>query len=137
MSLHQVNKDIHYLKESNCSFGAKRKQPPIQQTDDEVCSICFISLGENPPITTTVCNHQFHTECLCQWLRRTNVKERTNCPVCRRIFTSDQVDSICGPEVKRPPIASRKIDVELLEDPIRRAQLGMRPATRITDDGDW
>jgi hypothetical protein len=47
-----------------------------QETNN--CSICFDTMSNNGPLTTTPCGHKFHSECLNTWLRTKNT-----CPLCR------------------------------------------------------
>lgn len=57
-------------------------RPPLRtapgrtiETDD--CSICLDTLASNPS-QTLHCGHQFHQECVTQWLKRSS-----QCPICR------------------------------------------------------
>lgn len=43
-----------------------------------ICKICQAGVGEGQRVTAIGCAHQFHAECLLQWLGR-----HVHCPVCR------------------------------------------------------
>ena len=43
------------------------------------CSICLQNNNKNESITTYECNHNFHLNCLNEW-----VKNNPNCPNCRK-----------------------------------------------------
>ena len=45
-------------------------------TTSDICAICHESYT-NKNISVTDCNHKFHTNCLCKWL-----KEHDTCPIC-------------------------------------------------------
>jgi len=55
----------------------KHKQEKNKQEDNS-CSICFDTMVNNGPLTTTPCGHKFHSECLNTWLNTKNT-----CPLCR------------------------------------------------------
>ena len=46
-------------------------------------STCPICLEENPDCTIPVCGHQFHRECISQWLAI-----KPECPLCRKVCIS-------------------------------------------------
>ncbi|TRY72584.1 hypothetical protein TCAL_17157 [Tigriopus californicus] len=52
-----------------------------KESSDMNCSICFdpLSSGKHK-LTMLDCYHEFHTDCLNQWLK----KSRT-CPICRKL----------------------------------------------------
>jgi len=132
MSLSQTKRDIKYLSGKT---GAKRERPPDPEPEEEICSICHEPLVDNPPLTTTPCNHQFHRECLCQWL---HFGSRTNCPVCRRRFTELQVEAMCGRVPNKSSKASRRLfDFDILENQAERDARGLGQSRVIPDDGDW
>ena len=41
--------------------------------------ICAICLNNNGTFIKTVCNHEFHEDCLNEW-----IKYKENCPICRQ-----------------------------------------------------
>lgn len=41
--------------------------------------ICAICLNNNGTFIKTVCNHEFHENCLNEW-----IKYKENCPICRQ-----------------------------------------------------
>ena len=73
------------------------------QTQDQDCSICLVSLREQPPqmniiseeepsnkrlrddiynnVVLTPCGHKFHIECLVKWM-----ETKLQCPNCRTIL---------------------------------------------------
>jgi hypothetical protein len=58
--------------------GGMVANPPDAPED---CSICYEPMTDSPdsPTRTTPCGHQFHEECLQEWLSRGSY----TCPVCR------------------------------------------------------
>eukprot|EP01024_Parvocaulis_polyphysoides_P011759 TRINITY_DN14136_c0_g1_i2.p1 TRINITY_DN14136_c0_g1~~TRINITY_DN14136_c0_g1_i2.p1 ORF type:complete len:380 (-),score=46.42 TRINITY_DN14136_c0_g1_i2:42-1181(-) len=63
--------------------------PPSGATEVPSCPVCLERLDESIcGIVTTVCNHQFHHECLLQW-------GDTSCPVCR-YCNNQQTTSKCA-----------------------------------------
>jgi hypothetical protein len=54
--------------------------PPrhVQEDDDVACTICFAPLEEGERVGALTCSHQFHTDCLKEWLPR-----RNSCPLCQ------------------------------------------------------
>lgn len=48
-------------------------------SDENMCSICMESLGKGKTSTLTGCNHEFHIECIREWMKRDRV-----CPNCRK-----------------------------------------------------
>lgn len=53
------------------------------EDDDECCSICLEPLAERAT-AVTVCNHRFHTWCLCS-----AAQQSSECPLCRTAFCKD------------------------------------------------
>ena len=51
----------------------------IKCLNDSKCSICLEDIKKNEEIKKLNCNHEFHIECLKEWLCRQNIK----CPICR------------------------------------------------------
>ena len=43
------------------------------------CSVCLADYEENEFVEITPCNHNFHTDCLLDWLDDANI----TCPLCR------------------------------------------------------
>jgi hypothetical protein len=127
-TLKQVHNDIRYLQGRSCSFG---------DTKDEMCSICHISLSENPPTSTLECGHRFHKTCICQWLQRDSANERAvrSCPLCRAVVPMRTIRDLCGAMPREPPRAKRKLTYSDMENPEYRASQGIRPAVRVNWDG--
>ncbi|MCB1108587.1 MAG: hypothetical protein KDK44_02925 [Chlamydiia bacterium] len=83
--------------------------------DESTCAICFEPIGqpaEKTEVTTLICKHVFHTDCINPWLLT-----RLSCPLCRR----GTVKNIFAkpPKAPRPPIAS----------PLYRSSYCLPPAT--------
>ena len=52
---------------------------PIDDDENEVtCAICIVEIEDGDRIGVLPCEHQFHVECLKQWIKRRNV-----CPLCQ------------------------------------------------------
>jgi hypothetical protein len=45
---------------------------------DDICVICFLNLNQEPDVIQTICNHQYHKNCINQWI---NIKKC--CPLCK------------------------------------------------------
>ena len=45
---------------------------------DDICVICFLNLNQEPDVIQTICNHQYHKNCITQWI---NIKKF--CPLCK------------------------------------------------------
>jgi hypothetical protein len=45
---------------------------------DDICVICFLNLNQEPDVIQTICNHQYHKNCITQWI---NIKKC--CPLCK------------------------------------------------------
>ena len=97
----------------------KSSRPTIEQEEEEeeVCAIC---LDEILAPTVLRCGHRFHRDCICRWF---NTPRRT-CPVCRRRYTLQDINRICGnPEPRR----------ELLREPlslVNRNRISLDPTGR-------
>lgn len=65
---------------SALTLKTKLYVPPrkVQDDDDVACTICFAPLEEGERVGALTCNHQFHTDCLKEWLPR-----RNTCPLCQ------------------------------------------------------
>ena len=50
------------------------------------CIICFCELNDKEETVKTLCGHEFHYDCLADWLDTKN-----NCPVCRRLQPSPEI----------------------------------------------
>lgn len=50
---------------------------------EEMCAICFDDFESNPVCLFPGCFHQFHRECLCEWIER---RGHDSCPLCRHPF---------------------------------------------------
>ncbi|CAA7024070.1 unnamed protein product [Microthlaspi erraticum] len=54
------------------------------ETNTEVCSICFGELSGGNSCVEIQCSHRFHKDCLWGWLRN-----KTSCPNCRRCLCGE------------------------------------------------
>jgi len=45
---------------------------------DDICVICFLNLNQEADVIQTICNHQYHKNCITQWI---NIKKC--CPLCK------------------------------------------------------
>lgn len=52
----------------------------LQSDSKEKCSICMMEMKKDNKICKLDCKHNFHEECIMQWLKEYNYK----CPVCRK-----------------------------------------------------
>jgi hypothetical protein len=60
---------------------------PLSKTEE--CSICQQSWTDHPAgAVSTLCNHEFHSDCLTLWITIGRGK-RTACPLCRRNFFTE------------------------------------------------
>lgn len=48
-----------------------------QNVKEDLCVICFINLNQEPDVVETICKHQYHNNCISNWL---HVKRC--CPLC-------------------------------------------------------
>lgn len=60
-----------------------KKVAPIKKNEDDnidesICIICLSPLKDKPTIYLENCLHQFHIECINEW-----IKIKPNCPNCR------------------------------------------------------
>ncbi|XP_042475093.1 E3 ubiquitin-protein ligase RNF13-like [Macadamia integrifolia] len=51
------------------------------------CAVCLMKLEDGDEMRVLQCNHDFHKECLDQWLE----KEQLTCPLCRRHVLPEKV----------------------------------------------
>ena len=51
---------------------------PIENDNENLCSICLENINKEQSYTLPECNHCFHTNCIMHWFRIGN----TNCPYC-------------------------------------------------------
>ncbi|KAI3959790.1 hypothetical protein MKW98_029827 [Papaver atlanticum] len=49
------------------------------EKNTEICTICLDGYGNKDKIATLDCKHEYHEDCITQWLVRNNV-----CPICKR-----------------------------------------------------
>jgi hypothetical protein len=86
------------------------------QSNKEECAICY---GEILVPTILSCGHKFHRDCICMWFNR----PRRTCPLCRRNYTLQYINSICGtPEPRREPLS--KVNRISLDPTGRGVQIG-------------
>ncbi|KAI8377630.1 uncharacterized protein BYT42DRAFT_571012 [Radiomyces spectabilis] len=99
----------------------KRRLRPTDKDVATECSICQERFGTELDIIRLSCRHEYHDECIHQWLRL-----KPTCPICRRSVTSDPVEQ---PDEARPSTgihpASR-----------RRSDLTNRASSRYADGSD-
>ena len=67
------------------------------------CSICLEQIGSKN-VVTTICGHEFHHMCLCQY---TVTSKSTKCPLCRENFAKELV-----PNTRRPVVRERQVNAE-------------------------
>lgn len=66
----------------------------IEQDSEESCSICLENYKKDCHMTTTECNHQFHTDCINGWISSKwsgEGREFPTCPVCRKSLEKSPV----------------------------------------------
>ncbi|KAI3871949.1 hypothetical protein MKW92_027256 [Papaver armeniacum] len=49
------------------------------EEETEICTVCQDGYGKKDKVATLDCKHEYHEECITQWLLQKNV-----CPVCKR-----------------------------------------------------
>jgi hypothetical protein len=79
--------------QSKINFKPHLNDSTLSELDIKMCSACSICLedfkiGEKACITS--CGHIYHKECLEPWLN--NIK-KYNCPVCKKNFTTDRINT--------------------------------------------
>ena len=52
------------------------------------CAICMLPMNPGT-FTTTLCNHNFHKNCLCAWFN-SRIEEPATCPLCRADIKYDK-----------------------------------------------
>lgn len=63
-----------------------------------MCNICLQKIYPNEKIIKLSCNHIFHDDCLCDWIKTLNLynsnKKKFTCPNCRKkyVILSDIFD---------------------------------------------
>ncbi|CAI5466225.1 unnamed protein product, partial [Closterium sp. Yama58-4] len=58
----------------------------VQDAEEDSCSICLDAFTESEPATLTVCNHEYHFQCVLEWAQR-----REECPMCwRKLALQDE-----------------------------------------------
>ncbi|XP_042505816.1 E3 ubiquitin-protein ligase RHA2B-like [Macadamia integrifolia] len=57
--------------------------------ESKECSVCLTRLEDGDEIRELQCKHDFHKDCLDQWLKR----EQVTCPLCRRYVLPEEVVS--------------------------------------------
>ena len=116
-------------------------------TEDQECCICLDSFVKSNVIKTLPCGHEFHGDCIHQWL----VTEHSTCPMCKHPIdeahldrstnldnstgaTSDVDTEDPGPEgISRPRVArSESVTVEMssyppIPDPDPQQRSGVQP----------
>ena len=48
-----------------------------QNLKEDLCVICFLNLNQEPDVVETICKHQYHNNCISQWIRI-----KRCCPLC-------------------------------------------------------
>lgn len=48
-----------------------------QNIKDDLCVICFINLNQEPNVVETICKHQYHNNCITNW-----IQIKKCCPLC-------------------------------------------------------
>lgn len=76
------------MSESLSHYNTQERKPNIelklesQQVSDkyinEICAICKEKFELGEKITSLLCNHTLHTDCISEW-----IKYKSECPVCR------------------------------------------------------
>ena len=62
---------------------------------EEICSICLLSLKDKALNFTTICGHEFHAECFCNYRKITF--KNFNCPNCRlELNKCDTIINYCN-----------------------------------------
>ena len=104
-SMNEVNSHIRYL-----SFGTKKKKSKTSEPVPD-CAICHEPLTADT-LVTPGCNHTFHRNCICTWLR-----SNRSCPLCRNNFTPAQINGMC-PHNERTENEPRSVRRRLMYDAV-------------------
>ena len=48
-----------------------------QNIKEDLCVICFLNLNQGPDVVQTICDHQYHNNCINQW-----IQVKRSCPLC-------------------------------------------------------
>lgn len=57
------------------------KNPELMDEGRKTCRICLCEYEEGESVKTLPCFHQFHEDCIDQWLK----KGKRNCPICKNV----------------------------------------------------
>lgn len=80
-------------------YNSMIKRSICKDNNAEVCSICLNDIKRNQKISTTTCNHTYHTNCLKKWLMLECT--RPECPQCRRDQRPDnEKDDVLYPNTR-------------------------------------
>lgn len=90
----------------------KLKTKPIHQDhqftyEDKNCLICMVGLEEGDRIGDLSCQHNFHADCLKEWIKRRNA-----CPLCNTQVADTEVVLVDKEEVMNGEDDNREIDEE-------------------------
>ncbi|XP_043719599.1 E3 ubiquitin-protein ligase RNF181 homolog [Telopea speciosissima] len=55
--------------------------------ESKECAVCLTRLEDGDQVRELQCKHEFHKDCLDQWLKR----EQVTCPLCRRYVLPEEV----------------------------------------------
>jgi len=107
--------------------GAPPRTPDTSFEDDddeEVCTICMCEIVDGDRIGALKCKHNFHVNCLKQWLRRKNV-----CPLCL-------VPNVASPRCKQQQQSRRDDDAygDNISWILNGVGMGERSVTSLTID---
>jgi hypothetical protein len=83
--MHELIQDSNKSESGLAIIQSNDKGAQISPPEEviQTCSVCLENLKSIKPITTTFCNHQFHTDCLNKWL---NDYLKNTCPLCRNFI---------------------------------------------------
>ena len=87
-----MNESLDYYKtqerKPNIELGIKSEKASDKHVEEK-CAICKEDFELEENITSLVCNHILHTDCIREW-----VKYKSECPVCRKqIQTIDTLEN--------------------------------------------
>lgn len=104
-----------YNKASECVGGVPQSQYASRPLQDTLsCSICLEDMDDDSQLSTTACNHTFHTKCLNDWMNSAQSGAQY-CPLCK-----EPLMKFAGPQAQPRSLVL--------------AQTAMQTPNEITDD---
>ena len=93
-NLEEINYENNVLNESIVMYKSQERKSDIilnlkkqiydvstEDSDNNVCVICYENFKQNDEISENPCNHKFHYDCIMEW-----GKYKNECPCCRTMI---------------------------------------------------